>query len=329
MKWRQRWFALKEDKLWYCQTRSGGGGGNSSRSREKSTSSRRRYRRQQHGEEEDEEEEEEEEEIGGREYTFISLLGVDEIRESVGDEVPKYCFEINAPHQRYHLRASSRKEMSNWLDVLNRKVQIVSQNQSLTVAEFFISDTERAKANRDIAEMKHRATVKGIMDDPIMTAVLKDIMIADDVEHLYRFLDAVRVFKRQFDELAIDSPSVKAALLEKAEVICSEFITGSGRIEFNETARRDSANGTTEHDHRTERLSDDAAVVAKIRRTLRDVATTSPTPIATDTLLRFSTLSKVFDELESAVISRVRSGSYRKLMSTKIYRRWIRRGRAN
>eukprot|EP00939_MAST-03C_sp_MAST-3C-sp1_P004628 g4628.t1 len=126
--------------------------------------------------------------------------------------------------------------MQDWIRALSDKVEVVTQNQSMTVAEFFISDTERAKARREIAEMKRRATVEGVMSEPAMASALQDIMRTEEMGYLYNFLRELGRYKRQFDsDISLDSPSVRALLLDQANSIFRKYVvtneTRDGGIE--------------------------------------------------------------------------------------------------
>ena len=154
-KWRQKWFTLKDDKLWYC---------NSQRN--------------------------------ANDFMYINLVGVDSVRPMKEEKGPRYCFEINAPYRLYQLRANSGREMEDWIKALRKRVEIVAQNQFLTVAEHFICDTERAVANRDISMMKHRASIGGVMMNPSTASALQDIMRADDSEYLLEFVKDLNKYKK-------------------------------------------------------------------------------------------------------------------------------------
>jgi len=238
-KWRKKWFALKGDKLWYCTSR-----------RET------------------------------KDFTFISLLGVQAVKASGAEDAPKHCFEINAPHQQYHLRASSSREMQDWIDSLRKKIHIVTQNQSLTVAEFFISDTERAKASRDIEAMRKRATMDGVLSEPTMASALQDIMKSDDdsSSQLFDFLKDLGRYKRQFSELALDSPSVRASLWSEADRMFRRFFApDASKIAHDEGIidggrQRDGTDDDDHQKHVCHCVSNDPTEIATMRETLEHFA---------------------------------------------------------
>ena len=79
----------------------------------------------------------------------ISLVGADPIARS---RQYKHTFEINTPLRLYILAAGSAAEMNSWISILNAQRKDANQNNDFQLAEFFTSDYENSRTNKE-----HRA----------------------------------------------------------------------------------------------------------------------------------------------------------------------------
>jgi len=280
-KWRQKWFTLKDNKLWYC---------NSQRN--------------------------------ANDFTYINLVGVDSVRAATDKTAPRYCFEINAPHRLYQLRANSGREMEDWIKALRKRVEIVAQNQFLTVAEYFICDTERAVANKDISLMKERASIGGVMMNPSTASALEEIMRADDSEYLLEFVKDMNKYKkdvrdaqrrrndhhRDYDSKHREERWIlhkqAGEIYRRHGVVFKDEKAISARLETFLSRTVENIKGDVEE--KKEEKEDDK----------REDQIDEPPSLVE--------LLNLFEDIEQKVRTMIREKGFRKLTTTKLYWRWVR-----
>jgi len=59
------------------------------------------------------------------------------------------CFEINTPIRVYVLVAGTMDEMHSWIKILNAQRKYANQNDHIQLAEFFASDYESSRTNKE------------------------------------------------------------------------------------------------------------------------------------------------------------------------------------
>lgn len=269
-KWRQKWFTLKDDKLWYC---------NSQRN--------------------------------ANDFMYINLVGVDSVRPMKEEKGPRYCFEINAPYRLYQLRANSGREMEDWIKALRKRVEIVAQNQFLTVAEHFICDTERAVANRDISMMKHRASIGGVMMNPSTASALRDIMRADDSEYLLEFVKDLNKYKK----------ACKDARTRRNDRHDYDLKHREERYVLYEQARDIfTKHGLVFRDEKEISMRLEKFFEKRKEEEKEEEETEKEEPEPPE----LSALLQAFDDIELKVTNTIREKGFRKLTTTKLYWRWVR-----
>eukprot|EP00743_Colponemidia_sp_Colp-15_P007488 GILK01008093.1.p1 GENE.GILK01008093.1~~GILK01008093.1.p1 ORF type:complete len:552 (-),score=95.49 GILK01008093.1:125-1780(-) len=155
--WKERWFVLKGDKLYYRKTQDG---------HEKKTHA----------------------------ITFIPI-GDCTVKESKEDENGKYSFDIITNHRIYSLRAKSQSDMEAWIAAVSKQTALKYENDYIAQAEKLMIEEEINIANRDDKIIDQIANFDGMMELGIARGMFLRFMEEEYSEENLLFYMAVEDYK--------------------------------------------------------------------------------------------------------------------------------------